>query len=54
MSKRIRYPNGFIGIASDEVAAILAQRPGHVILTDRPPDPPRKPEPKTTKENSNG
>lgn len=50
MSKRIRYPNGYIGVVSDEVAAILATRPGHVVLTDRPPDPPKKPTPKKDKE----
>lgn len=34
MSKRIQYPNGFVGFASDAAAAVLAQRPGHKILGD--------------------
>ena len=32
MSKRVRYPNGFIGFASDKVAAILEKRPGYKIV----------------------
>jgi hypothetical protein len=36
MSKRIRFPNGYIGTVSDKVAEILATRPGHAIIRDRP------------------
>ena len=32
--KRVQYPNGFIGTASDKVAEILAKKPDHKILTD--------------------
>jgi hypothetical protein len=40
MSKKIRYPNGFIGHVSDAAAEVLAQRPGHAIVLDRPGAPP--------------
>jgi hypothetical protein len=36
MSKRVRFPNGYIGTVSDKVAEILATRPGHAIIRDRP------------------
>jgi hypothetical protein len=45
MSKKIQYPNGDIGFASDAVAAILAKRPGHKIVDGAVPEP-KKPEPK--------
>jgi len=44
MSKRIQYPNGYVGVCSDDVAVILAKREGHKILGDVKPEP--KPEPK--------
>ena len=36
MSKYLRYPNGYVGVVSDAVAAILATRPGHAIIEPRP------------------
>lgn len=36
MSKRVRYPDGAVVVVSDEVAEILAARPGHAIVRTRP------------------
>ena len=33
--KKIQYPNGQIGSASDKVADILAKRPGHKIYIEK-------------------
>jgi hypothetical protein len=41
MSKRVRYPNGFIGVASDKVAAILEKRPGYKIVGDAKAEEPK-------------
>jgi hypothetical protein len=41
MSKVIQYPNGQRGVASDEVADILAKRPGHKIIEGAKPEPPK-------------
>jgi hypothetical protein len=32
MSKKVRYPNGFVGVANDKVAEILEKRPGYKIV----------------------
>ena len=37
MSKRIQYPDGYIGVASDKAAANLAKKPGHKIVEDAKP-----------------
>jgi hypothetical protein len=37
MGKRVEYPNGSVGFASEKVAEALAKRPGHKILGDAPP-----------------
>lgn len=34
MSKKIKYPNGFVGVCSDEVAQVLGKRKDHKILGD--------------------
>jgi len=39
MSKKIRYPNGFVGVVSDRAAETLATRPGHAIVRERPDTP---------------
>ena len=41
MSKRVKYPNGFIGFASDKVAAILEKRPGYKIVGDAKAEEPK-------------
>jgi hypothetical protein len=47
MSKKVKFPNGFIGVASDAVAAKLAKKSGHEVLGDYKPDAEsaKKPEP---------
>jgi hypothetical protein len=40
MSKLVRYPNGYIGVASDKAAEILARKPGHCIVAGRPDQDP--------------
>jgi hypothetical protein len=35
MSKRVQFPNGYIGTVSDKVAAILAKREGHKVFTEQ-------------------
>ena len=52
MSKKVRLPSGYVATVSDKVAAILATRPGHTVLSERPADPvrPAKPATKTTEE----
>ncbi len=32
MSKKVQYPDGYIGVANDKAAAILARKPGHKII----------------------
>ncbi len=34
MGKKVEYPNGFVGFASDKVAEALAKRPGYKIVGD--------------------
>lgn len=34
MSKKLQYPNGYVGVVSDAVAVILAKRKGHTVLGD--------------------
>lgn len=41
MSKKIQYPNGFVGFASDKAAEVLAKRKGFKILGEA--DAPEKP-----------
>jgi len=47
MSKKLQYPNGYVGAVSDKVSEILAKREGHKVMDDAKPDP--KPEPKEKK-----
>lgn len=39
MSKKIQYPDGYVGVVSDAVAEILGQRKGHKILAEKPEPP---------------
>lgn len=32
----LKYPNGYIGTVSADVAKILCQRPGHMIVREQP------------------
>lgn len=34
MSKKVKYPNGYIGFASDSAAKVLAKKPDHKIVGD--------------------
>jgi hypothetical protein len=49
MSKKVKYPNGYIGVASDKAAAILAKKKGHEILGEVS-EPATKPDAKKAKE----
>jgi hypothetical protein len=42
MGKRVRYPNGFIGFASDKAAAVLEKRDGYKILGEATEAPERE------------
>jgi len=42
MGKRVRYPNGFEGFASDEVAAILEKKGAAKIISEAKPAEPKK------------
>lgn len=44
MSKRVQYPDGFVGFASGKAAAVLAKKPDHKIIDDKV-DPPKSPDP---------
>lgn len=36
MSKKVRFPDGYIGVVSDKVAAILEKRKDHKVLGEAP------------------
>lgn len=44
MSKRVQYPNGYVGVASDKAAAVLAKKPGHKVVGDIKAEAEKKPE----------
>jgi hypothetical protein len=37
MSKKVQYPNGYIGIASDNAAKILGKKKDHKVIGDAKP-----------------
>lgn len=55
MSKRVQYPDGKIGVASDKAAKILARKPGHKILAEKgqkeKPEQGQETDPKENEEN---
>lgn len=46
MSKKFRYNNGFEGVASDKVAAILTEKKQGKVVGDEKPADPKKDDPK--------